>query len=85
MIKRTKNGLQKLIDSGQAGGALLILCVIISLIIANTFANEPFKNLLAIELGFETSAIHLNYTLLNWINDGLMAIFFFLIGIEIKK
>lgn len=85
MIKRTKNTFQKLIDSGQAGGALLILCVIISLIIANTFANEPFKNLLATELGFETPAIHLKYSLLNWINDGLMAIFFFLIGIEIKK
>ena len=85
MIKRAKNGFQKLIDSGQAGGALLILCVIISLIIANTFANEPFKNLLATELGFETPAIHLKYSLLNWINDGLMAIFFFLIGIEIKQ
>ncbi len=85
MIKRTKNTFQKLIDSGQAGGALLILCVIVSLIIANTFANEPFKNLLAIELGFETPAIHLKYSLLNWINDGLMAIFFFAIGIEIKQ
>ena len=85
MIKRTKKGFQNIINSGQAGGALLILCVIISLIIANTGANQPFKNLLAIELGFETSAIHLKYSLLNWINDGLMAIFFFLIGIEIKQ
>jgi NhaA family Na+:H+ antiporter len=85
MIKRTKNTFQKLIDSGQAGGALLILCVIISLIIANTGANEPFKNLLGIELGFETPAIHLKYSVLNWINDGLMAVFFFLIGIEIKQ
>jgi NhaA family Na+:H+ antiporter len=85
MIKRTKNSFQKLIDSGQAGGALLILCVIISLIIANTGANHLFKNLLAFELGFETPAIHLKYSLLNWINDGLMAIFFFLIGIEIKQ
>lgn len=85
MIKRAKNSFQKLIDSGQAGGALLILCVIISLIIANTFANEPFKNLLNIELGFETPTIHLKYSLLNWINDGLMAVFFFAIGIEIKQ
>jgi Na+:H+ antiporter, NhaA family len=85
MIKRTKKSFQKLIDSGQAGGALLILCVIISLIIANTGANEPFKNLLDIEFGFETPTIHLKYSLLNWINDGLMAIFFFAIGIEIKQ
>src|SRR5688500_2151913 len=85
MIKRTKKGIENLIYSGQAGGALLILCVVISLIIANTFANEPFKNLLATEFGFETPAIHLKYSLLNWINDGLMAIFFFLIGIEIKQ
>ena len=85
MIKRTKKGIENLIYSGQAGGALLILCVIISLIIANTFVNEPFKNLMAIKLGFDTPAIHLKYSLLNWINDGLMAIFFFLIGIEIKQ
>ncbi|WP_370463779.1 Na+/H+ antiporter NhaA [Mucilaginibacter sp. 14171R-50] len=64
------------IRSYATGGAILIACVIISLAIANTGFNDSFSNLLSIQLG--------PYTSLAWINDGLMAIFFLLVGLEIK-
>ena len=71
--------------SGQIGGVILIICVIISLIIANTGWSEGFNKLLATEIGYRSSNISLNYSVSLWINDGLMAIFFLLVGLEIKR
>jgi NhaA family Na+:H+ antiporter len=67
--------------SGQVGGFLLLICVAISLVIANTSAKEGFESLLATKLGFGV----LNYSIIAWINDALMAIFFLLVGLEIKR
>ncbi|MEN5436635.1 MULTISPECIES: Na+/H+ antiporter NhaA [Sphingobacterium] len=71
--------------SSNAGGILLFICVIISLIIANTSLGSSLQALLDWELGYESTAIHLKYSVLLWINDGLMAIFFLLVGLEIKR
>lgn len=71
--------------SQQIGGAILLLCVVVSLIIANSPIGPDFQNLLEKELGFETSAIHLQYPIGLWINDGLMALFFLMVGLEIKR
>jgi len=72
-------------DSSSAGGILLILCVIISLIIANTGLATGFEDFLNTKIGFASESIHLKYPVLIWINDGLMAIFFLLVGLEIKR
>lgn len=72
-------------QSSSAGGILLLACVALSLAIANTGWSEPFADLLGSEMGFQTQSIHLRYSTLTWINDGLMAIFFLLVGLEIKR
>lgn len=72
-------------QSGSAGGILLLLCVIFSLILANSPLAADFNSLLQTELGWENESLHLRYPLLLWINDGLMAIFFLLVGLEIKR
>ena len=72
-------------SSSSAGGILLLFCVAISLIIANTNLAEGFNALLGTEIGFSNDAVHLRYPVLLWINDGLMAIFFLLVGLEIKR
>ena len=72
-------------QSGQIGGIILLVCVIISLIIANSGWGEGFNQILAKELGYESASIHLRYPVALWINDGLMAIFFLLVGLEIKR
>jgi NhaA family Na+:H+ antiporter len=64
------------IRSYATGGGILIACVVVSLIIANTGLNPSFNTILTTQLG--------PYTTLAWINDGLMAIFFLLVGLEIK-
>ncbi len=72
-------------QSGSIGGIILITCVIISLMIANSDAGSLFASFLDKEIGFNTSSIHLKYPVVLWINDGLMAIFFLLVGLEIKR
>ena len=73
------------VQSSNFGGFLLFLCVVISLIVANTSLALPLQNLLDTKLGYENEAIHLNYSVSMWINDGLMAIFFLLVDLEIKR
>ncbi|WP_118194403.1 Na+/H+ antiporter NhaA [Albibacterium indicum] len=73
------------LKSESAGGIILLFCVIISLIIANSPLGEGFNNFLETQIGFNTENIHLRYPVVLWINDGLMAIFFLLVGLEIKR
>jgi Na+:H+ antiporter, NhaA family len=72
-------------QSEQSSGIVLILCTLIALIVANSPFGKSFIDFWHIKLGFETSRIGLNLTLEHWINDGLMAIFFLLIGLEIER
>lgn len=74
---------KKFFSSNQASGIILIFCVAASLIIANTSAAESFQAFLDKEMG--TDIFHLRYPVTIWINDGLMAIFFLLVGLEIKR
>ncbi len=76
---------KEFLNSSTGGGMLLFLCLIVSLTIANTSLADSFNNLLATKLGFENESIQLNYSIAAWINDGLMAIFFLLVGLEIKR
>nr|WP_294927846.1 Na+/H+ antiporter NhaA [uncultured Flavobacterium sp.] len=72
-------------QSSSSGGILLLVCVFVSLVIANTDLGTAFNNFLDFPLGYETASVHLRYPILLWINDGLMAIFFLLVGLEIKR
>ena len=71
--------------SEQIGGIILIFSVLVSLSIANSSLGAGFEKLLSTEFGYSSSNLQLEYSLALWINDGLMAIFFLLIGLEIKR
>ncbi len=71
--------------SEQIGGIILIFSVFVSLSIANSPLGEDFANLLSTKFGYRSPNLDLEYSLTQWINDGLMAIFFLLIGLEIKR
>jgi len=74
---------KKFFRNSQASGILLILCVFVSLLIANSSFAEGFQRLLDKEIG--SSLFDMKYPISIWINDGLMAIFFLLVGLEIKR
>lgn len=76
---------KEFLQSQSFGGILLIACVVISLLIANSPIARLFEWILQTPIGFESEQINLRYPILIWINDGLMAIFFLLVGLEIKR
>ncbi len=76
MLKLTEL-FQEFFKSEKTGGLLLIVCTVMSLILANSFLSEPYLNIWQIKLG--------SHSLSHWINDGLMTIFFLLIGLELER
>lgn len=76
---------KEFLKSGSAGGIILFSCVLISLLIANSSLGPAFQNILNTNLGWESASVELRYPAITWINDGLMAIFFLLVGLEIKR
>jgi len=65
------------------GGVLLVLATVIALIWANTPLSTSYFQLLETEIG--PAAVHLNLTVAEWAGDGLLAIFFFVAGLELKR
>lgn len=72
-------------ESSTGGGILLFVCVVLALIVANSPLGDGLISILSTRVGFENESIHLNYSIKQWIDDGLMAIFFLLVGLEIKR
>tara|TARA_B110000305_G_scaffold94854_1_gene106790 strand:- start:479 stop:1753 length:1275 start_codon:yes stop_codon:yes gene_type:complete len=69
----------------SASGILLLATSVLAMIIANSPFTGFYDQLLSTTVAVQVGALEINKPLLLWINDGLMAIFFFLIGLEIKR
>ena len=69
----------------SAGGIILMFSAVLALVFANTPLQSYYALLLDIPVEIRIGAFEIAKPLLLWINDGLMAIFFFLIGLELKR
>lgn len=76
---------QKFIKAESLAGMLLFGSTIIALIWANSSYGASYENLWQYEIGISFQDYELKKPLILWINDGLMSIFFFLIGLELKR
>jgi NhaA family Na+:H+ antiporter len=85
MTTISKKLYQKFLETESKAGIILIFCVLISILVANSSLGAHFYALLNFKLGSEFAGIDLNFTSLSWINDGLMAVFFLYVGLEIKR
>ncbi len=77
MIKKLKSSIIKFIQVESSSSIILAVTTILALIIANSSFSSDYTAILSFKF--------FNLSISHWINDGLMAIFFFLVGLEIKK
>lgn len=84
-LKRVLTPFEHFIHTQTTTGLVLIIATVIALTLANTPLLEFYQNLIHTKISFEIGPLKLSHSLQHWINDGLMAIFFFMVGLEIKR
>ncbi len=77
--------IEEFIKKESSSGILLICSTILALVLSNTFLAPWYESLLHLSVEIRVGALHLDKSLYHWINEGLMAIFFLFIGLEVKK
>ncbi|WP_305856256.1 Na+/H+ antiporter NhaA [Balneatrix alpica] len=77
--------LKEFLHLESAGGILLVIAAILAMVLVNSPFDFIYNALLEIPVEIRIGAIEVAKPLLLWINDGLMAIFFLLIGLEVKR
>jgi NhaA family Na+:H+ antiporter len=76
---------EEFIHQETGSGLILMACTLIALFLANSVFAEGYAHLLHTELAVSLAGWELRHTLHHWINDGLMALFFMVVGLEIKR
>ena len=80
-----RKGALGFVQHEAAGGLMLLVAAIAALLVCNSPLAGLYEYFFATPVGLRLGSIELEKPLLLWINDGLMAIFFFLVGLEIKR
>jgi NhaA family Na+:H+ antiporter len=68
-----------------SGAVVLLIATVAALVLANSAWGDAYEELWHVELGFKLGDVVETQSLLHWIDDGLMALFFFVVGLEIKR
>lgn len=77
---------QKFLQQEKSGGILLGVSVLVAMILANSPWTDAYFHFFEHKLGFVLDGVpNFNFTIHHWINDGLMSIFFFVVGLELKR
>lgn len=81
----TKANFRLMIQHDAFGGVILVAAALLAMIVANSPLSTFYQSFLNIPVAVQFSDFEIAKPLLLWINDGLMAIFFFLVGLEVKR
>jgi Na+:H+ antiporter, NhaA family len=84
-LARVLSPMQHFIQSETAGGLVLIAATVIALVLANSPLRDVYAAVLDAHIGITIGPLQLDESVLHWINDGLMALFFFVVGLELKR
>ena len=77
--------LKEFLESEKAGGIILLVCTVVSLLIANSPWGNSYTGFWHQYIDLSFAGIDLHYSIGHWVNDGLMAIFFLLVGLEMER
>ncbi|PIC01478.1 Na+/H+ antiporter NhaA [Caulobacter sp. X] len=83
--RRARETLAHFLANEAAGGYVLMVAAALALVVANSPLAPTYFAALKAHLGFAIGPVRLDESVLHWINDGLMALFFLLVGLEIKR
>jgi NhaA family Na+:H+ antiporter len=84
-IDKPMNLIEDFIQKESSAGILLIVVTFLALLFNNTAMSEIYNAFLHTPVEIRFGALHIDKPLFLWINDGLMAVFFLLIGLEVKR
>lgn len=84
-VERLMRPFVRFLHVESASGMVLLLCTVVALALANSPWSDAFAGIWKTRVWLAIGTLELNKPLLLWINDGLMAIFFFVVGLEIKR
>ncbi len=82
---RVLTPLDEFIHRQTTSGILLMFCAVAALYIANSQWNDAYHHFLQMKLVIGVEGFKISKTIHHWINDGLMALFFFVVGLELKR
>ena len=85
VVKKLTVPFQKFFELESSGGIILIFCTLIALLLANSAWSETYFSFWETKLSIGFGEHVLSKSILIWVNDALMAIFFFVVGLEIKR
>lgn len=84
-FKKISTPFERFLHAQTTTGIVLMVMTLLALILANSPLAESYAHFFHMNIDFNVGEWKLSNTLHHWINDGLMAIFFFIIGLEIKR
>jgi len=84
-FKKISTPFEHFLHAQTTTGLVLMFMTVVALILANTSLADAYLHFFHMKIDFVVGSWALSHSLHHWINDGLMAIFFFIIGLEIKR
>ncbi len=84
-LERILTPFEEFIHRQTTMGMLLMACAVIALVIGNSPVATAYHHLMEVEIGFFSGSWRIEHSVHHWINDGLMTLFFFVVGLEIKR
>ena len=84
-LVRVRDGFARFLGTEVAGAIVLLAAAVVALLIANSPLNESARALWNVDAGFAVGRFAFHQSLLHWVDDGLMALFFFVVGLEVKR
>jgi len=84
-FKKVYTPFEHFLHAQTTTGLILMGMTIVALIVANSPFYEVYQHIIHTKIEFDIGSLEIKNSLHHWINDGLMAIFFFMIGLEIKR